>query len=56
MKSIITEKGGKFCSKRISALICLIASIVLAFYKYDSTIIIAFLTAGVGTHTMTIKE
>ena len=56
LKSLISERNGKLCSKRVSSLILMIAAIVLAFYRADSAVAIAFLSASVGSNALTIKD
>lgn len=65
--SLIKERSGKFCSKRIASLLFCFASVVLSFLYIILTvdpiiaerlpnIIIAFAMLSGGTHALTIPK
>lgn len=56
MKNLLQERGGKWCSKRILAILFGLSAIVGMFIGLDSSVVIAFLTASVGSHTMTVNK
>lgn len=67
MKSIIQERSGKWCSKRVSSLVFCVASVGLAFCylfadvdieraKNMPEVIITFAILSGGTHYMTTKK